>query len=169
MAPGDETDAAPNAPIRSQAHGTDLDALSQGEPGESRARELTPTHQNWEKSEVISWGEDFAALSPLAHCSPNCVAAAKKLKAEGLDIGVINARFVKPLDKEAILKAVESASGGRYRRGRYFGRWLWVGGKFWKRRMPRVWMGEISSEKGFQTGLSRVHAGIAVSCWRIVV
>jgi len=59
------------------------------------------------KSEVISWGEDgcFIAFGTLLS---NCVAAAKKLKAEGLDIGVINARFVKPLDKEVILKAVET-------------------------------------------------------------
>jgi 1-deoxy-D-xylulose-5-phosphate synthase len=34
------------------------------------------------------------------------VAAAKKLRAEGLDVGVINARFIKPLDTETILRAV---------------------------------------------------------------
>ena len=56
---------------------------------------------------MISWGEDgcFVAFGTLL---ANCVAAAKKLRAEGLDIGVINARFVKPLDKETILRAVET-------------------------------------------------------------
>ena len=37
-----------------------------------------------------------------------CVAAAKKLRDDGLHIGVINARFVKPLDRELILRAVET-------------------------------------------------------------
>ena len=38
----------------------------------------------------------------------NCVKAATKLREEGFDAGVINARFVKPLDREMILKAVEN-------------------------------------------------------------
>jgi 1-deoxy-D-xylulose-5-phosphate synthase len=56
---------------------------------------------------VILWGEDgcFIACGTLL---ANCTAAAKKLQAEGYDIGVINARFIKPLDKEAILRAVET-------------------------------------------------------------
>jgi 1-deoxy-D-xylulose-5-phosphate synthase len=37
----------------------------------------------------------------------DCVRAAEKLQAEGLDVGVINARFAKPLDTDTILKAVE--------------------------------------------------------------
>ena len=59
------------------------------------------------KAEVLSWGEDgvFIAFGTLLS---NCVAAAKRLAAEGLDIGVINARFVKPLDRDTILKAVET-------------------------------------------------------------
>jgi 1-deoxy-D-xylulose-5-phosphate synthase len=59
------------------------------------------------KAEVVSWGEDgcFVAYGTLLS---NCVAAAKKLAADGIDVGVINARFVKPLDRETILKAVET-------------------------------------------------------------
>ena len=37
---------------------------------------------------------------------PNCVAAAEQLQADGLDVGVVNARFTKPLDHETILRAV---------------------------------------------------------------
>jgi 1-deoxy-D-xylulose-5-phosphate synthase len=37
------------------------------------------------------------------------VKAAALLRDEGLDVGVINARFIKPLDTETILKAVESS------------------------------------------------------------
>ena len=38
----------------------------------------------------------------------DCVKAAATLREEGLDVGVINARFVKPLDTETILRAVET-------------------------------------------------------------
>jgi 1-deoxy-D-xylulose-5-phosphate synthase len=58
------------------------------------------------KAEVYDWGEDgcFVAYGTLF---PACVAAAQRLNAEGLHVGVVNARFCKPLDKEVILKAVE--------------------------------------------------------------
>src|SRR6185436_9173377 len=39
----------------------------------------------------------------------NCVKAAARLKDEELDVGVINARFIKPLDRETILRAVSEA------------------------------------------------------------
>src|SRR5262249_46964199 len=38
---------------------------------------------------------------------PTCVKAAEKLRAEGIDLAVINARFAKPLDKGTLLRAVE--------------------------------------------------------------
>src|SRR5262249_57245941 len=38
---------------------------------------------------------------------PTCVKAAAQLREDGLSVGVINARFAKPLDKAALLKAVE--------------------------------------------------------------
>jgi 1-deoxy-D-xylulose-5-phosphate synthase len=59
------------------------------------------------KAEVLDWGHDgcFVAFGTLL---TNCVAAAKLLKAEGLHVGVINARFAKPLDRDTILKAVDT-------------------------------------------------------------
>jgi 1-deoxy-D-xylulose-5-phosphate synthase len=39
----------------------------------------------------------------------SCVRAAELLRGEGLDVGVINARFAKPLDAETILKAVRES------------------------------------------------------------
>jgi 1-deoxy-D-xylulose-5-phosphate synthase len=36
---------------------------------------------------------------------PQAVAAAKRLQSEGLSVGVVNARFVKPVDDEVIAKA----------------------------------------------------------------
>ena len=58
------------------------------------------------RAEVIDWGTDgtFIAFGALLG---RCVEAARQLREEGLDVGVINARFAKPLDAETILRAVE--------------------------------------------------------------
>lgn len=103
MAPGDEADVKPmlefalnhTGPISIRYPKANLERLSR-----------TPSPIEMGKAEVIEWGEDgcfvvFGALTPM------CLAAAKRLKQEdGLEIGVINARFVKPLDTATILKAV---------------------------------------------------------------
>ena len=106
MAPGDEADMRPmlqfalahNGPISMRYPKTNLDNVDRTVPA-------PPIELG--KAEVISWGEDgcFIAFGTLLS---NCLAAAKKLQGQGLDIGVINARFVKPLDKETILRAVET-------------------------------------------------------------
>jgi 1-deoxy-D-xylulose-5-phosphate synthase len=56
-------------------------------------------------AEVIRWGEDGMILA-CGTVLPSCVQAAEELRAVGLDVGVINARFVKPLDTDVILRAV---------------------------------------------------------------
>ena len=58
------------------------------------------------KSEVFRWGEDGMILACGTLLSAS-LDAADLLSQEGLDIGVINARFVKPLDAEVILRAVK--------------------------------------------------------------
>jgi 1-deoxy-D-xylulose-5-phosphate synthase len=57
------------------------------------------------QAEVHEWGGDgmFIAYGSLF---PRCVEAAQQLREDGLDVGVINARFVKPLDTETVLRAV---------------------------------------------------------------
>jgi 1-deoxy-D-xylulose-5-phosphate synthase len=57
-------------------------------------------------AEIHEWGPD-GALIAYGSLFPTCVKAAEQLRAEGLDLGVINARFAKPLDKGTILRAVE--------------------------------------------------------------
>ena len=57
------------------------------------------------KAETLSWGEDGMIVACGA-LLPTCVAAVAALRDDGLDVGVINARFVKPLDTETILRAV---------------------------------------------------------------
>jgi 1-deoxy-D-xylulose-5-phosphate synthase len=61
------------------------------------------------RAEVIHWGEDgmFVACGALL---PSCAVAAERLRADGLDVGVINARFIKPLDKQTILSALRRTS-----------------------------------------------------------
>ncbi len=58
------------------------------------------------RSEVYEWGED-GMLIAFGSLFANCVEAAERLKREGLDVGVINARFAKPLDTETILRAID--------------------------------------------------------------
>ncbi len=106
MAPGDEADAVPMlnyalghpGPIGMRYPKTNLDRVE-------RPAEFAPVELG--KAEVIDWGEDgcFVAFGTLL---ATCVAAAAKLRDEGLHVGVINARFAKPLDRETILRAVET-------------------------------------------------------------
>jgi len=106
MAPGDEADVQPmlkfalkhTGPISMRYPKTNLEKVDRNEA-------VPPIEMG--KAEVVSWGEDgcFVAFGTLLS---NCVSAAKKLRAEGIHMGVINARFVKPLDKDTILRAVET-------------------------------------------------------------
>ena len=57
-------------------------------------------------AEVIRWGEDGMIVAYGTVLSA-AIEAAAAMGEEGLDVGVINARFVKPLDSENILQAVE--------------------------------------------------------------
>jgi len=60
------------------------------------------------RAEVLDWGHD-GMLIACGTLLGNCLKAAGMLREQGLDIGVINARFVKPLDTDTILRAVESS------------------------------------------------------------
>jgi 1-deoxy-D-xylulose-5-phosphate synthase len=103
MAPGDELDVAPmlkfalshSGPASLRYPKTNLERID---------RPLTPVELG--QAEVYEWGED-GVLIALGTLFPTCVKAAAALRAEGLNIGVINARFVKPLDRATLLRAVE--------------------------------------------------------------
>src|SRR5262249_48961611 len=103
MAPGDEADVEPMLQF----------ALAHDGPTSMRypkanlqrvARNVAPIE--FGKAEVHEWGEDGAIVA-FGSLFPACVRAAEKLRDEGLNIGVINARFAKPIDKDTILRAVE--------------------------------------------------------------
>ncbi len=72
---------------------------------ERPAVSLKPGPLELGRSEVLNWGTDGCLIACGALLS-RCVEAAARLRAAGLDIGVINARFLKPLDTEVILKAI---------------------------------------------------------------
>jgi len=105
MAPGDEQDVVPMLDL----------ALSHPGPTSIRYPKTnvatvgrTSTQIELGRSEVYRWGEDgmFVAFGVQFI---DCVKAAELLKAEGIDVGVINARFLRPLDTEVIFKAIESS------------------------------------------------------------
>lgn len=60
------------------------------------------------RAEVLRWGSDgqFIACGTLL---AECDEAARQLKQHGLDVGIINARFVKPIDTRTMLRAAEES------------------------------------------------------------
>jgi 1-deoxy-D-xylulose-5-phosphate synthase len=103
MAPGDELDVAPmlkfalshSGPVSLRYPKANLERVD---------RPLAPVELG--QAEVYEWGEDgvFIVCGTLF---PTCVKAAAALRGEGLNIGVINARFIKPLDRTTLLRAIE--------------------------------------------------------------
>ncbi len=72
---------------------------------ERHEREAQPIELG--RAEVFEWGSD-GMLIACGTLLGNCRKAAAQLRGEGFDVGVINARFVKPLDTQTILRAVQS-------------------------------------------------------------
>lgn len=58
------------------------------------------------KAEILSWGKAGTILCGGALLS-ECRKAARELADEGLEVGVVNARFIKPIDREVIRRAYE--------------------------------------------------------------
>ena len=58
------------------------------------------------QAEIYEWGSDGVIVA-FGTLFATCVKAAEKLRKEGLEVGVINARFAKPLDTATLLRAVE--------------------------------------------------------------
>ena len=104
MAPGDAMDVAPmlqfmvnhTGPIGMRYPKANL---------ETWERIYTPLEMG--RSEILHWGQDGALLA-YGTLLPACARVAETARKErGLDIGVINARFLKPLDRETILRAIQ--------------------------------------------------------------
>lgn len=103
MAPGDATEVEPMLEF----------ALSH--PGPTSIRYPKTTAQTFErikkpielgKSEIIQWGTDGAIIACGAMLQ-QAIAAAELLKRSGLNVAVINARFIKPLDMQMLAKVFD--------------------------------------------------------------
>lgn len=57
------------------------------------------------KAEVLRWSETGVIISCGTQLT-ECVAAADRLRREGIEVGVINARFVKPIDQDVMRRAL---------------------------------------------------------------
>ena len=104
MAPGDELDIQP---MLNFALSLDSPTSMRYPKTNSEKIERTVAPVELGRSEVLSWGEDGNILACGA-LLPRAVEAAKRLQADGLDVGVVNARFVKPIDEDVVRRALRA-------------------------------------------------------------
>ncbi len=103
MAPGDELDVAPMLHF---ALGHDGPASLRYPKASLEKVERAPAPVELGQAEIYEWATD-GMLVAFGSLFPTCVKAAEKLREEGIEVGVINARFAKPLDRPTLLKAIE--------------------------------------------------------------
>lgn len=107
MAPGDRRDVGPMLDF-ALAHDAPVSIRYPRANLESIEREAQPIELG--QAEVIEWESDGMIVAFGAMVG-TCLRAAERLHARyGLHVGVINARFVKPLDRATIGKAIEEAA-----------------------------------------------------------
>ncbi len=105
MAPGDESDARAMLDF-ALAH--DGPTSIRYPKATAQTIEGTRTSVELGRAEVLDWGHD-GMLIGCGTLVNECIKAAARLREDGLDVGVINARFVKPLDTETIVRAIASS------------------------------------------------------------
>jgi len=106
MAPGDEVDTRPmldfalahNGPVSIRYPKTNLEKID---------RALAPMELGI--AEVLEWGDDVMLIA-FGTLLSECVNAAELLRSEGLSVGIINARFCKPIDRVTIGRALTECS-----------------------------------------------------------
>jgi 1-deoxy-D-xylulose-5-phosphate synthase len=106
LAPGDELDLPLMIDFALERHGPT--AIRYPKANADRC-DRTPAPVEVGQAEVIDWGHDGMLICYGAQLSA-CRRAAQRLHADGLDVGVINARFAKPIDTTTIQRAIEQCS-----------------------------------------------------------
>lgn len=106
MAPGDANDIGAMLDF-SLTHDTACSIRYPKTTAEEIGRDLQPIELG--KSETISTGTDGTIIA-CGTVLRACMDAAEQLKSEGLDVGVVNARFVKPMDRDMVRDAIENSS-----------------------------------------------------------
>ncbi len=102
MAPGDELDLKLMVDF---ALAVDAPVSIRYPKDKATKVERRPTAVELGRAEVIRTGRD-GTLLVCGTLLSDAMAAADTLAAEGIDVGVVNARFVKPLDRETMLAAI---------------------------------------------------------------
>ena len=115
MAPGDEQDIAPMLDF-ALGHASPVAIRYPRANLESIEREVQPVELG--QAEILEWETDGMLLACGALVG-TCLRAAERLRERyGLRVGVVNARFVKPLDRATICKAIEECRVRADGRGR---------------------------------------------------
>jgi 1-deoxy-D-xylulose-5-phosphate synthase len=102
MAPGDELDVAPMIEWALKCDGPAAVRYPKA-AAETVQRDPTPIELG--TAELLRSGNDGMIVA-CGTVLPACAEAADRLADDGLEVGVINARFVKPLDTQTILQAI---------------------------------------------------------------
>jgi 1-deoxy-D-xylulose-5-phosphate synthase len=104
MAPGDERDIAPMLDF-ALAHDGPTSLRYPRASLETIEREVQPVELG--QAEILEWETD-GMLIACGAIAGTCLRVAERLRRDhGLRVGVINARFIKPLDTATVLKAIE--------------------------------------------------------------
>jgi 1-deoxy-D-xylulose-5-phosphate synthase len=107
MAPGDEKDVAPMLDF-ALGHSSPTAIRYPKANLETIEREAQPIELG--QAEILEWETDGILLA-FGSLVGHCLRAAERLRQEhGLRVGVINARFAKPLDRATVFKALEECA-----------------------------------------------------------
>ncbi|MFV1966914.1 MAG: 1-deoxy-D-xylulose-5-phosphate synthase [Pirellulaceae bacterium] len=106
MAPGDVHDLAAMIAFATQ-HDAPCSVRYPKATGERLPGERAPLELG--KSEILRWGSDGVILC-CGTLASDCLQAAESLRRDGLDVGVVNARFVKPIDRDVIARAIRECA-----------------------------------------------------------
>jgi 1-deoxy-D-xylulose-5-phosphate synthase len=103
MAPGDGHDVGPMLDFALRQNGPVSIRYPKANAAALDAMDRQPIELG--RAEVLRWGRDGAILC-FGTLLADCIKAADLLASEGLEVGVVNARFAKPIDREAVERAV---------------------------------------------------------------